>query len=151
MVRSCSRARVALRSCSWEAAIATWMVAMAATNAGEAGGGGHGRDEVGPRGVGAGEEAKRGAMRVLRSEGSRSAMKGAPSPVRSRVRERKSPLSASSEGSKPTPEGPSGPAPKGACRPAGGNAATKAVSAAVRPPARGGARARASRCSSGRP
>jgi hypothetical protein len=38
MARSCSRARDAARSCSCEAAAATWIVAMTATNAGSAAG-----------------------------------------------------------------------------------------------------------------
>lgn len=38
MEHSCSRARDATRSCSYEAAKAAWMVAMAATSAEEAGG-----------------------------------------------------------------------------------------------------------------
>jgi hypothetical protein len=39
MARSRSKARIVARSRSWEAATAAWMVVMAATNAGEAGGG----------------------------------------------------------------------------------------------------------------
>jgi hypothetical protein len=39
MARSHSKAKIVARSRSWEAATAAWMVAMAATNAGEAGGG----------------------------------------------------------------------------------------------------------------
>jgi hypothetical protein len=38
MARSCSKARDAARSCSWEAATAAWMVAMAATSAEDVGG-----------------------------------------------------------------------------------------------------------------
>jgi hypothetical protein len=39
MVRSCSRARVAARSRSWETTTIAWMVAMTATSTKEVGGG----------------------------------------------------------------------------------------------------------------
>jgi hypothetical protein len=115
MAHSRSKARVAARSHSWEAVTTTWMVAMAATNTGEAGGG---VDVVVTRlvhegSVRAGKPGERRVCCAVRAagrtprRGSRPTMKGAPSPARSRVRNGKSSLSASSGGNKPAPEGAS--------------------------------------------
>jgi hypothetical protein len=112
------------------------MVAMGATNIGEAGGGAYvvatrlvheGSARVGKPGRERRVCCTVRAARIMHEWGSRSTLKGAPSLASSRVRERKISLSMPSGGNSLTPEEPSGPTSEGANRPAGENAAAEAT------------------------